>query len=208
MADTYKTVQICAKDEFVEKKSRFIGHAAPAASEAQARAFIEQIRSRYWDASHHVYAYVLRAGGVTRFSDDGEPSGTAGMPVLEVIRREDVSDVVVVVTRYFGGTLLGAGGLIRAYAKGAKIGLDAARIITMATYARFSLGCDYHSYGKVENLLHAEGALIEDTVFEADVKLTFLLPAPKQDAFVKKLTELSAGTLSPAYLTSLYRQMP
>ena len=129
MSDSYRTVRQSAADEFVEKKSRFIGHACPVTSEAQARAFIDQMRTTYWDASHHVYAYVVRSGGVTRFSDDGEPSGTAGMPVLEVMRRQQVQDVVVVVTRYFGGILLGAGGLIRAYAKGAKAGLDAAGII-------------------------------------------------------------------------------
>lgn len=208
MSDSYRTVRQCAADEFVEKKSRFIGHACPVTSEVQARAFIDQMRTTYWDASHNVYAYIIRSEGVTRFSDDGEPSGTAGMPVLEVMRRQQVQDVVVVVTRYFGGTLLGAGGLIRAYAKGAKAGLDAAGIITMAMYARLALCCDYHSYGKVENLLRAQGAILEDSTFAADVRLTFLLEEGKQRAFEKKLTELSAGTLKTAQLTSIYRQMP
>ena len=111
----YKTIRNAAEDEFVEKRSRFIGHALPVTTEEEALAFIAEMKSKYWDASHNVYAYILREGGIQRFSDDGEPQGTAGIPTLDVLRKEGLTDLVVVVTRYFGGILLGGGGLVRAY---------------------------------------------------------------------------------------------
>ena len=140
MAGDYKTPTIEAHGEFTEKRSRFIGYCKPVTSEEEATRFISQIRSKHWDARHNVYAYSLREGNIKRYSDDGEPSGTAGMPVLDVIVKNEVFDVCVVVTRYFGGILLGTGGLVRAYSQAAKLALDAGKVtISMARFPRLSL---------------------------------------------------------------------
>ena len=129
MNTDYKTVKIESSDEFTEKRSRFIGYVKPVKTEAEATEFINSIRSKHWDARHNVYAYSLREGNIKRYSDDGEPSGTAGMPVLDVITKNEVYDVCVVVTRYFGGVLLGTGGLVRAYSQGSKIALEAGQVV-------------------------------------------------------------------------------
>ena len=144
----YKTVRKNAQDQFVEKRSRFIGYACPVQTEQEALDFITSKKSEHWDASHNVYAYILR-DGTMRFSDDGEPQGTAGMPVLDVLRKSGVTDVVTVATRYFGGILLGGGGLVRAYSHTASIALQAAQIITMRECLLLSLTCDYGRYGRV-----------------------------------------------------------
>ena len=128
----YKTVEFESKDEFVEKKSRFIGYVKPVKTQEEATNFINSIKSKHWDATHNVSAFVLRENNIQRSSDDGEPSGTAGVPTLDVLLKENLVDVCVVVTRYFGGTLLGAGGLIRAYSHSSKIAVEAGHIITMA----------------------------------------------------------------------------
>ena len=125
----YKTVKKGAYDEFVEKKSRFIGYVKPVTTEDEAIEFVNAVRKKHSDATHNCYAYIVRENNIMRYSDDGEPAGTAGMPILDVLRKEDLTDVCVVVTRYFGGTLLGTGGLVRAYTKGAQVGLDAAERI-------------------------------------------------------------------------------
>ena len=138
----YKTVELESSDEFIEQRSKFIGYVKPVQTEQQALDFINEKRQKHWDATHNVYAYVLREGNIQRYSDDGEPHGTAGVPTLDVIIKSGVTDVVVVVTRYFGGILLGAGGLVRAYTKGAKIALDAGNIITMESCYTAVLQCD------------------------------------------------------------------
>ena len=127
----YKTIRLREEAEFIERRSRFIGHACPVKTEEEAVAFINEMKAKYWDASHNVYAYCLREGQIKRYSDDGEPQGTAGIPVLDVLQKSGVVDTAVVVTRYFGGILLGAGGLVRAYSHGASIALEAAGIVTM-----------------------------------------------------------------------------
>ena len=134
---SYKTVAREAKDEFTEKKSVFIGHAKPIESEEQALDFIKTIEKRYGDAAHNCYAYINKEQNIVRFNDNGEPQGTAGLPILEVIKREELCGVVIVVTRYFGGILLGAGGLVRAYSKAAKIAIDAAGITTFCPFSMF-----------------------------------------------------------------------
>ena len=149
MAKDYKTVLSNAKDEFVEKRSRFIGYCKPVTCEQEAVDFINEKRSEHWNATHNVYAYSLREGNIKRYSDDGEPSGTAGMPCLDVIVKNEIYDVCVVVTRYFGGVLLGTGGLVRAYSHGAKIALDAAKIVMMQNCLVCSARCTYNRYGKV-----------------------------------------------------------
>ena len=143
----YKTLGHYAAEEYIVKKSRFIGYAKPVKTEKEALDFIAEISKKHWDATHNVYAYSLREGGIKRYSDDGEPQGTAGMPVLNVLTQEEVTDCVVVVTRYFGGILLGGGGLVRAYTHSAKIGVDAAEIITLVPWSVCTIQCDYTFYG-------------------------------------------------------------
>lgn len=193
MSDNYKTVESNASDEFVEKRSRFIGYCKPVKTEREAVDFISKIRSEHWNATHNVYAYSLREGNIKRYSDDGEPSGTAGMPTLDVIVKNEIYDVCVVVTRYFGGVLLGTGGLVRAYSHGAKIALDAAKIVLMQSCFVCSLRCSYNQYGKVSSLLIEMGADIDDTVYEADILVRFHI---EPDLFLqlnKKLADATSG---------------
>ncbi len=193
MSDSYKTVKIESFGEFTEKRSRFIGYCKPVKTEEDATAFINEIRAKHWDARHNVYAYSLREGNLRRYSDDGEPSGTAGMPVLDVITKNEVYDVCVVVTRYFGGILLGKGGLVRAYAQGAKLALEAGQVIKMQSCLLCSLGCSYNQYGKVSAAVIDAGALIDDTLYEADVVIKFHMPSELLPSLNKKLADISAG---------------
>ena len=193
MSDSYKTVKIESFGEFIEKRSRFIGYCKPVKTEEDATAFINEIRAKHWDARHNVYAYSLREGNLRRYSDDGEPSGTAGMPVLDVITKNGVYDVCVVVTRYFGGILLGKGGLVRAYAQGAKLALEAGQVIKMQSCLLCSLGCSYNQYGKVSAAVIDAGAQIDDTLYEADVVIKFHMPSELLPLLNKKLADISAG---------------
>lgn len=195
----YMTIAAPAQGEFEERRSRFIGQSAPVTTPEEANQFVATIRAQHREATHNCYAYALR-GGACRFSDDGEPSGTAGRPMLEVIQREGVVDVVVVVTRYFGGTLLGAGGLVRAYAQGAKTALDAAQRVEMRPALVVALEADYHQYGKITHLLPRHGVRTLDTQFGAGVELTLLLPQERLAGLTKEVEELSAGTVTPLIL--------
>lgn len=193
MSDNYKTVANSASDEFVEKRSRFIGFCKPVKTEREAVDFISEIRTAHRSASHNVYAYSLRGDNIKRFSDDGEPSGTAGMPTLDVIVKNQIYDVCIVVTRYFGGVLLGTGGLVRAYSHAAKIALDAAKIVLMQNCLVCSLRCTYNQYGKISSLLLETEADIDDTVFGADVLVRFHLPPDFFAQLNKKLAEATSG---------------
>ncbi len=193
MNTDYKTVKIESSDEFTEKRSRFIGYVKPVKTEAEATEFINSIRSKHWDARHNVYAYSLREGNIKRYSDDGEPSGTAGMPVLDVITKNEVYDVCVVVTRYFGGVLLGTGGLVRAYSQGSKIALEAGQVVLMQNCLVCSLTCSYNQYGKISSLIPDNGGVIDDSVFETDVKLKFHINPDGLPALNKKLADLTSG---------------
>lgn len=197
---SYKTVEHEAQDEFVEQRSRFIGYVKPVTTEEEALDFINEKRRKHWDATHNVYAYSLRSGQLRRCSDDGEPHGTAGMPALDVILKSDVTDVVLVVTRYFGGILLGTGGLVRAYTKGARIALDAGGIVTMESCTVASIRCSYSGYGKISALIPANGGVIDDTAFTDMVELTFHMPKGSVDSFRKQLTDLTGGTVEPELL--------
>ncbi len=194
--NTYQTIAQEAADEFIEQRSRFIGYVKPVATEQEALDFINEKRQKHWDATHNVYAYVLREGNLRRYSDDGEPHGTAGVPTLEVLLKSDVTDVVVVVTRYFGGILLGAGGLVRAYTKGAKIALEAGGIITMERCAVAHLCCDYGQYGKIAGLIPAHGGVIDDTVFHTGVEIRFHLAETAVSAFEKQLADATNGSVT------------
>ena len=195
MNTDYKTVKIESSDEFTEKRSRFIGYVKPVKTEAEATEFINSIRSKHWDARHNVYAYSLREGNIKRYSDDGEPSGTAGMPVLDVITKNEVYDVCVVVTRYFGGVLLGTGGLVRAYSQGSKIALEAGQVVLMQNCLVCSLTCTYNQYGKISSLIPDNGGVIDDSVFETDVKLSFHIKPDGLPALNKKLADLTSGVV-------------
>ena len=195
MNTDYKTVKIESSDEFTEKRSRFIGDVRPVKTEAEATEFINSIRSKHWDARHNVYAYSLREGNIKRYSDDGEPSGTAGMPVLDVITKNEVYDVCVVVTRYFGGVLLGTGGLVRAYSQGSKIALEAGQVVLMQNCLVCSLTCSYNQYGKISSLIPDNGGVIDDSVFETDVKLSFHIKPDGLPALNKKLADLTSGVV-------------
>ncbi len=189
----YKTVARTAQAEFTVKRSRFIGHIMPVTSQEQALEFIAGIKTKHWDATHNVYAYMLREGQTRRYSDDGEPQGTAGVPVLDVLLKENLTDCAVVVTRYFGGVMLGAGGLVRAYSHAAKIAVDAGGIITMSLCALLKINCDYHLYGRLSSLIPELGGAMEDTVFADAVTVTARVPLEQLEMFDAKLTDLSLG---------------
>lgn len=194
--DSYRTLSCQAQDEYIVKHSRFIGYARPVKTEKEAQEFIAEISKKHWDAKHNVYAYSIREGGIKRYSDDGEPQGTAGMPVLNVILQEDITDCVVVVTRYFGGILLGGGGLVRAYTHSAKIGIDAAGIITLSKWTVCKISCDYTFYGKLETFIRDFGGVIENTDFGENVTLEYRIEKGTEYAFDKKLKDLTNGKIS------------
>lgn len=189
----FTTVEHEGSEEFEERKSLFIGHAIPIKSADEALEFIKQKKREYADATHNVFAYILEDGRIAKYSDDGEPQGTAGMPVLDTIKKCNVDGVCVVVTRYFGGILLGAGGLVRAYAHAAKLALESANIITYEKYDIFSLRCGYSEYQKYLPLLYSFDAIIDDTVFEADVKVVFAIKKGVDAKLLPKISEISFG---------------
>lgn len=193
MAKDYKTVLENASDEFVEKRSRFIGYCKPVKTEQEAIDFINEKRSEHWNATHNVYAYSLREGNIKRYSDDGEPSGTAGVPVLDVIVKNEIFDVVVVVTRYFGGVLLGTGGLVRAYSHGSKIAVEAAKPVIMQNCLVCEARCAYNQYGKVSSLIIGVGAAVDDTVYESDVLVKFHIKPDLLGTLNKKLADATSG---------------
>lgn len=196
MAKDYKTVLENASDEFVEKRSRFIGYCKPVKTEQEAIDFINEKRSEHWNATHNVYAYSLREGNIKRYSDDGEPSGTAGMPVLDVIVKNEIFDVVVVVTRYFGGVLLGTGGLVRAYSHGSKIAVEAAKPVIMQNCLVCEARCAYNQYGKVSSLIIGVGAAVDDTVYESDVLVKFHIKPDLLGMLNKKLADATSGEVT------------
>lgn len=195
--ESYRTVKKEANDEFVEKRSRFIGYCKPVSTEEEALEFISKIKTKHWDARHNVYAYCLRDGQIRRYSDDGEPQGTAGMPVLDVLVKSGLTDLVVVVTRYFGGILLGAGGLVRAYSHSAKIATEASEIVTMQNCIICTLKCDYNQYGKVSALIPQCNGFIDDSAFGSDVEITFHISPDNLDTLRKKLADATCGEVEP-----------
>ncbi|TJX14697.1 YigZ family protein [Tissierella creatinini] len=204
MKDIYRTVKEYGQDETIINKSKFIGYASPIDSEEGALEFIEMIKTKHKDATHNVYAYVYgEDSNIQRFSDDGEPSGTAGIPVLQVIKKEDLRNVVVVVTRYFGGIKLGGGGLIRAYTKSAKIGLDAGEIVDMTIHTKLRIIVDYTLFGKFENFLSNSGYKAEDMIYKEKVEIHIYVMKSKLDDFIKDVMNLTNGT---AEVISLYEK--
>ena len=195
MAETvlHTTLEQEGEAEYVEKKSIFIGHAAPVGSEEEAQAYVKKQKSAYMDARHNVWAYLMKGEIVARYSDDGEPQGTAGVPVLDTIRKSGVTDAVVVVTRYFGGILLGAGGLVRAYSHTAKLALEAAHIITYEQYTELELDCSYSDYQRYLAELPRFGAVTDDTVFAERVKMLFSVKESVEEELFLRIREMSGG---------------
>ena len=193
--------------EFIEKKSRFIGHVWCVESEEEALSKIQEMKKQHYDASHNCWAYVIRDGAM-RFSDDGEPGGTAGNPMMQVLQREQLYNVVCVVTRYFGGILLGAGGLVRAYTKGAKIAIDAAGKSMKRVWTVLYLPCPYTYYERVKLEVAAFEGVIRDTQFGAEVELEILIAEPMRDAFLEKLTDLTSATVEGMEIGQEYRAFP
>ncbi|MBQ3085720.1 MAG: YigZ family protein [Clostridia bacterium] len=202
--NSYLTLEKAAKTEYVVKHSRFITTVAPVTTNEEAVQFVADVRSEYGDATHNVYAYVLREGQMKRYSDDGEPQGTAGMPVLDVLLKEGVTDCALVVTRYFGGILLGGGGLVRAYSHSAKLGVDAAGIVRMSLCAIMELKCDYSFYGRVPALLADFEAQTQDTQFTDEVTVVFRMPVENVAPFEKELTERSFGKFNAKKLSETF----
>lgn len=188
----YNTIAAPARAEIVEKKSRFIGQIAPATTEEEALAFINGVKAEHRMARHNVYAYVLR-GGRIRYTDDGEPAKTAGMPTLEAIQHAGLEDVAVVVTRYFGGILLGTGGLVRAYTDATKAAIEAAEVVTVSVCVDIILEVPYALYEQIVRIADASGAKLKESDFAENVLLTFRMLDGTQASFLEKLTELTRG---------------
>ena len=191
----YRTLLGTAIGEYEEKHSRFIAEIKPVSNEEEALAFIKEQKSKYWDARHNVYAYRL-LGDECRFSDDGEPHGTAGKPVLDIITGRQLSNVCIVVTRYFGGILLGTGGLVRAYSEAARNAINNSLVAEMGLIDKFSLHCDYQQYNRLLPFFAKSDIDITDTVFLEDVIISFALPSEKSESFLLALTDNFSGKIS------------
>ena len=200
----YLTISENAKASFIEKRSEFIGYISPVKTNDEAVAFINSIKAEHRKAKHNVYAYILREDNISRYSDDGEPQGTAGVPVLDVLKKRGLTDVCVVVTRYFGGILLGGGGLVRAYSHAASLACDAAHIMDMCLCHRLKITADYGMYGKISYLLPNYDTITVDSDFGSDVTLEILVLSEKLDALKKELTEVTNGTAEIEDLGELF----
>lgn len=199
----YKTIASPVRAEFTEKRSKFIASLSPIESETEAADFINKVKSEHYDARHNVFAYVIK-DGAERFSDDGEPQGTAGMPTLENIRRRGLVNVAVVVTRYFGGILLGAPRLLRAYNHTAALAFDAAKILVMRRCDILKLVCPYDFYARAEILVRSCSGTIQKRDFTENVTLEIVMPEGLTENFSKQLTELSGGSLAADTIDNIY----
>ena len=192
---SYKTLHDFGSDEIIIEKSTFIGYAKPIKTEEEAVEFVNEIKKKHKDATHNVWAYTVgKTMNIQRYSDDGEPQGTAGIPTLEVIKKEDLRDVVVVVTRYFGGVKLGAGGLVRAYTKGAKIGIDAAKVIEKVMYKEVRIKIDYNQLGKVQNEIMNMNYFVKDTIYEDNVEIIVYSRLEEVKVLTDKMIDITSAT--------------
>ena len=197
-----------SETELVEKRSRFIGQVWRVSSEEEARALMEETRKKHYDARHNCWCYRIREGGTERYSDDGEPQGTAGQPMLNVFQREEVTDVLCVVTRYFGGILLGAGGLVRAYSKSAKGALDAAGISVVRRWVAMEVPCPYARFEEARREVSRFGGVEERVDYGADVLLSVLIPEEDAAAFAAHLLDASAGTVEALEAGERFKDVP
>lgn len=193
--ELYITLEKEASASFVEKKSEFIGYACPCKTEQEALDFIAKIRKKHADAKHNVYAYQIKENNIARFTDDGEPQGTAGMPVLDIIKKTGFTDACIVVTRYFGGILLGTGGLVRAYSHAAKLAAEAAHVITYERFLTCEVICDYTDYDKIRASYQGIGLMVDGVDFAADVTQRIAVRAPEYEGFCASLVELTNGAV-------------
>jgi len=194
MRKEYLTISHEAVAELEERKSRFIATVRPVTSEEDANSFISELKTKYWNASHNVYAYYICANNMLqKFSDDGEPSGTAGLPVLEAIKKSDLQDIAVVVTRYFGGTKLGAAGLVRAYGKSATMGIQAAGIVKKQLCILSQVTMEYTLLGKVQAMVASNGYRVKDTIYAQDVDLLAYIPVDELEEFTSLINEATNG---------------
>lgn len=191
----YLTIKDRAEASFIEKHSEFIGYLAPVTTNDEAVAFINEIKSKHRKATHNVYAYILRDDNIVRYSDDGEPQGTAGVPVLDVLKKRGLTDICCVVTRYFGGILLGGGGLVRAYSHATSIAVDSASIMDMCSCYQLKFSMDYTLYGKVNYILPNFDIKILDTNFSNCVTITLLVKVERFEELNKKLIDVSNGSI-------------
>ena len=196
-----------AEATFVEKRSEFIGHVWPVESEEEARTHIESMKKKYHDARHNCWCYIIKDGPV-RYSDDGEPQGTAGQPMLGVFQKEEVTNVCCVVTRYFGGILLGAGGLVRAYTQSAKDTLDAAGISVVRRWVELAVDCPYNFFERVKNEVNALNGVVGDVEYAAGVTVHALLPEARAGEFSARMVELSAGSFEAIELGETFKAVP
>ncbi len=194
--------------EFVEKRSRFIGQVWNIESEEQARALIASVKQKYYDARHTCWCYIVREGGIMRYSDDGEPQGTAGQPMLEVFRRNNIENVCCTITRYFGGILLGAGGLVRAYSGTAKLALDAAGVSAVRMWQVIDSECSYSQLERVKNAVEDYSGIVENIEYSSSVLITALIPEEKAEDYMMKLTDMSAGTIFSMQSDSRFMAAP
>jgi len=192
----YTTLKSAASAKIIEKKSVFIGYASPVKDEKEALDFIGKIKELHSDATHNVFGYYIKSGIYARYSDDGEPQGTAGVPVLDVIKKSGIDDAVVVVTRYFGGTLLGAGGLVRAYSSAAREAIEAAGIVTFEEYTECSIKMSYSDHAKLKNELEKFSVITDDCEFSSDVILKIAVKSTLFEELSGKLNELTGGRIS------------
>ena len=197
-----------AEAELVEKRSRFIGQVKPVETEEEARAFVEQVKKKHYDARHNCWCYRLRDGGVERYSDDGEPQGTAGQPMLNVFQREEVTNVVCVVTRYFGGVLLGAGGLVRAYTQASKLALDESGISVVRRWVEVTVDCPYNFFERVKLEVTALDGVVGDVDYTDHVTVHALLPEGQEVPFGARITEISAGGFSAVEVGEVFKPVP
>lgn len=204
MGEIYRTVEKVASAEFTERRSRFIGQVAPAPHEEDALGFLRDVRTANREANHNVYAWSLREGQMQRHSDDGEPQGTAGMPVLDVLLKSDVTDAVLVVTRYFGGVLLGAGGLVRAYSRAASLALEQAGIIIMKLCFRAEVRCGYARYSQIGALIPGYGGAVDRQDFSDLIRIEFHMECDAFPAFQSSLTDASRGECHADILEKKY----
>ena len=207
MAEYYIPAQD-SETEFSEKRSRFIGHVWHVETEEEAREKIAEMKAKYYDARHNCWCYLIREGGITRYSDDGEPQGTAGQPMLEVFRREGVENVCCVVTRYFGGILLGTGGLLRAYTKSAKDTLTAAGVAVVRQWADTVIECHYNLFERMKLEIAAVQGILGEIEYGAQVRIPALLPLEQWPAYEARVTERPAGQLAPELLGEVFKAVP
>lgn len=205
----YKTLLKQSEDSFVIHKSRFIGHGCPCETEEAALAFLAEIREKHRDANHNCYAYIIGPNmGVMRYSDDGEPGGTAGMPIIEVMKARGVTNCAVVVTRYFGGILLGAGGLVRAYSQGAAAALNACGVGVMHPTARYLMEIPYPMLSRMDYFLKDQPVLVEDKDYTDVISYTFVIRVADEEGFLAQLTDMSEGRVEPLRVEEIYLPWP